>query len=54
MEQNWRKATEYVIKTSGIPMTIRFGLVPDRMERPFCNQEEGEAHWSKYGSKKGR
>ncbi|MFO7822717.1 MAG: glycoside hydrolase family protein [Cyclobacterium sp.] len=39
---NWRKATEYVIQNKRIPMANGSDLVPDRMERPFLYQEEGE------------
>ena len=50
---NWRKATEYVIKPKRLAMTDGSFLEPDRMERPFIFQENGEPKVLSVAVKKG-
>lgn len=50
---NWGKATEYVIQNKRISMDDGSELIPERMERPFLYQEEGEPKVLSMAVKKG-
>lgn len=50
---HWQKATEYVITPKKLTMTEGKILKPDRMERPFIYQEEGEPKVLSVAVKKG-
>jgi len=50
---HWQKATEYVITPKKLTMTEGKILKPDRMERPFIYQEEGEPKVLSEAVKKG-
>lgn len=50
---NWGKATEYVIQNKRISMDDGSALIPERMERPFLYQEEGEPKVLSMAVKKG-
>ena len=50
---NWKKATESVLTPKKLPMSDGDSLVPDRLERPFVYQEDGEPKVLSMAVKKG-
>ena len=50
---DWEKANEYILKTKDITMNDGTVLVPDRMERPFIYEENGEPKVLSLAVKKG-
>ncbi len=50
---NWNKATEYVLTPKRLYLADGSEIIPDRMERPFVYQEEGEPRVLSMAVKKG-
>jgi alpha-L-fucosidase len=50
---NWKKATEYVLTPKNLEISDGSELVPDRLERPFIYQEDGEPKVLSMAVKKG-
>lgn len=50
---NWKKATEYVITPKKLALSDGSELVPERLERPFIYQENGEPKVLSMAVKKG-
>lgn len=50
---NWKKATEYVLTPKKLELSDGSVLIPDRLERPFVYQENGEPKVLSMAVKKG-